>query len=322
MNSIEEIAGLLKTKKSAVIFTHMRPDGDTVGCGMALGRALSLCGLKTEVVNEGEIPEKFSYLPAVREIKRRPSLDAELYITVDTSSEGRLGLLEQTYRAGAKRKTTVNIDHHISNTRYAKYNFVRERASNAENVAELISALGVKIEKEIANFLMLGMVTDTGGFSHSDVGGETFRTAALLSDGGASVQRASYETLGRQSKERAEMYLDVLHKLRFLSNDALAVAVISMAELSRFRQKPDATEGIVDFALTIDPVEVSVSLLEVRKGQYKASFRSKGKVDVNAVARIFGGGGHKLASGCMFFGEEEDILDRIRYAVWQHMEDA
>ncbi len=321
MNTIEEIARLLKSKKSAVIFTHMRPDGDTLGCGMALGRALSLCGLRCEVVNEGEIPEKFAFLSALKEIARRPSLsDAELYITVDTSSEGRLGLLEQTFRAGAKKKITVNIDHHVSNTRYAKYNFVRARASNAENIAELIASLGLKIEGEIARFLMLGMVTDTGGFSHDDVNGDTFRAAAVAADGGASVHEIAYETLSRQSKLRAQMAIDVYSHLRFLSEDTLAIAVISLDELARFRQKPEATEGIVDFALTIDPVEVSVSLLEVKKGQYKASFRSKGKVDVNAVAGSFGGGGHVLASGCMFFGELEEICDRIRYVVWQHTE--
>lgn len=322
MNTIEEIARLLKSKKSAVIFTHMRPDGDTIGSGMALGRALSICGLECEVVNEGEIPEKFAFLPAVREIKRRPSIDAELYIAVDTSAENRLGLLEQTFRAGAKRKIAVNIDHHVSNTLYAKYNFVRGRASNAENISELILALGVEIKGEIADFLMLGMVTDTGGFSHSDVNGATFRAAACAADGGADVHRIAYETMERQTKERAQMFLGVVSHLRFLSQDTLAIALITLEELKRFCLKPDATEGIVDFALAIDCVEVSVSLLEVKKGQYKASFRSKGKVDVNAVARTFGGGGHILASGCMFFGEIEEIYDKIRYAVWQHSGDA
>ncbi len=321
MNTIEEIARLLKAKKSAVIFTHMRPDGDTIGSGMALGRALSICGLKCEVVNEGEIPEKFAFLPAVREIRKKPTLDAELYITVDTSAESRLGLLEQTFRAGAKKKITVNIDHHVSNTMYAKYNFVRGRASNAENIAELILALGVQIEGEIAQFLMLGIATDSGVFSHDDVNGDTFRAAAVAADGGANIHRIAYEMTERQTKARAQMFLDVLSHLRFFSDDTLAIALITLDELARFRQKSDATEGIVDFALTIDCVEVSVSLLEVKKGQFKASFRSKGKVDVNAVARTFGGGGHVLASGCMFFGEVEEIYDKIRYAVWQHTED-
>ena len=80
--------------------------------------------------------------------------------------------------------------------------------------------------------------------------------------------------------------------------------------------------GIVDYALTVDPVEVSICLREVKKGQYKASFRSKGKVNVNEVAAVFGGGGHILASGCMVFGDLEEVVDRLRYAVYSHMGDA
>ena len=257
----------------------------------------------------------------MREIKRSPTFDAEVFITVDTSGEARLGALEPLYRAGAKKKTTVNIDHHISNGRYAKYNFVRDRASNAENVLALINALGVEAKGEIADFLMLGMVTDSGSFSHSDVDGDTFRAAAAAADGGADISKISYETMKRQSKARAQMFLETASALRYFSDDSLAIALVSLSMLKKYGLSPDCTEGIVDFALTIDCVQVSVSLLEVKKGQYKASFRSKGRVDVNAVAHTFGGGGHRLASGCMFFGEPEEIYDKIRYAVFQHTEE-
>ena len=82
----------------------------------------------------------------------------------------------------------------------------------------------------------------------------------------------------------------------------------------------DATDGIVDFGLTVDTVEVSACLLEVKKEQYKVSLRSKGKVNVNEIARTFGGGGHILASGCMLFGAVEEVIDRLSYAVFQHLE--
>ncbi len=320
MNSIAEIATVLKNTKSAVIFTHMRPDGDTIGSGMALSRALSFLKVANEVVNEGEIPEKFSFLPAVKEIKRSPSLDAACYITVDCSEEARLGALEGAFRMGARKKTTVNLDHHISNTNYARYNFVRQRASNCENIAELIRALRVPIAGEVADFLMLGMVTDSGGFSHGDVNGDSFRAAALAADGGADVGKIAYETMKRQSKARAGMYAEVISHLRYFLGDALAVAAIPESLLAKYSLGQDASEGIVDFALSIDGVEVSVCLLESKRGQYKASFRSKGRVDVNAVAKSFGGGGHTFASGCMLFGELEEVFEKIRYAVWQNSE--
>lgn len=322
MNTIEEIAELFKRKKSAVIYTHMRPDGDTLGSGMALCRALSLCGLTSETVNEGEIPARYAAFPALREIKRKPTLSApDLCIAVDTSSPDRLGLLEKSFLALGRRGTSVNIDHHISNSRYAKYNLVRTLPSTAEIALSLISALGRKIEGEIADLLMLGMATDTGVFSHEDVGGETFRAAAVAADGGANIGRIAYEAVTRRTKDCSRLYLDVLSRLRYFLDDRLAVALIPLETLRRFGQSDDATVGIVDFALTVDSVEVSISLLEVRKGQYKASLRSKGRADVNAVARMFGGGGHKLASGCMFFGDIEEIYDKISYAVWQNLGD-
>lgn len=321
MNSLKEIAGVIKRLKSAVIFTHMRPDGDTLGCGMALSRALSFLNIENEVVNEGEIPEKFFFLGGMETIRHTPSIDAEAYICVDSSDETRLGALQSVFLAGARKKITVNIDHHVSNTRYCRYNFVRDRASNCENIAELIAELGVTPDARLANYLMTGMVTDSGGFSHSDVDGDSFRAAARAADAGADVNRITYETYQKQTKARAQMYAETISRLRFFLGDRLAVALVTGEALERRGLKRDATEGIVDFALRIDTVEVSVCLLEMKKGQFKASLRSKGRVNVNEIAGVFGGGGHVLASGCMLFGTEEEIYDRLSYVVSQHLED-
>ena len=318
MNTVAEIANVIKKLKSAVIFTHMRADGDTVGCALALSRALDLLHISNQVVNEGEIPARFDFLEDVKKILRTPTLDAEGYICVDTSDESRLGELQTLFLKGAgKGKVTVNFDHHISNTRFGKYNFVRERSSNCENMAELIRCMGVEFDEKISTALMTGMVTDSGGFTHGDVNGDSFRAAALAADGGADVCTVYYETVKRQTKARAAMYAEVISKLRFFLNDALSIALVTQETLQKHGLKQDATEGVVDFALSIDVVEVSVCLMEVKKGQYKASLRSKGRINVNEVARSFGGGGHILASGCMVFGELEEVCDRLRFAVAQ-----
>lgn len=319
MNSLKEIAKILKNQKSAAIFTHMRPDGDTIGSAVALSRALSLLGIENEILNEGEIPERYAYLNKVKEIRTAPSFDADCFICVDSSTESRLGLLRDVFLAGVKNKTTVNIDHHVSNTLYAKYNFVRDRSSNCENIAQLLKELGVGSDREIAEALMTGMITDSGGFSHSDVNGDSFRAAGEAVDAGADVNKIYYEAVKKQSRPRAQFYLKALSRLRFLLDDELTVVVVPQSLLNEFGLKSDATEGLVDFGLTIDSAQVSVCLLEVKSGQYKVSFRSKGKVNVNEVAGVFGGGGHILASGCMLFGEEEEIVDKLRYAVYQRL---
>ena len=321
MNTLSEIAEILKRQKSAVIFTHMRPDGDTLGSAMALSRALFMLKIRNEVVNEGEIPEKFLFLDGMRGIRREPSMtDADAYICVDSSDGARLGAAQTGFLAGARKgKVTVNIDHHVSNTRFCRYNFVRPRASNCENIAELISLLGVRPDAVMAGYLLTGMITDSGAFSHGDVNGDTFRAAAYAADAGADVGKITYEVFRKQSKARAKLYAEVISRLRYDLDDRFAVALVTRAQLEKYGLKQDATEGIVDFALSVEPVEVSACLLETKKGQYKASLRSKGTVNVNEVAGTFGGGGHVLASGCMFFGSFEEAYDKLRYAVLQRL---
>ncbi len=319
MNTIEEIATAIQHLKSAVIFTHMRPDGDTLGSALALSRALTLLKIPNEVLNEGELPARFACLAGAARVKKTPSLDAEGYILVDVSDAGRLGELKDLYLRTARRKVTVNIDHHVSNARFAAFNYVRPAASNCENIALLLEALGVPFDEEICSALLAGLVTDSGSFSHDDVTGETLRLAARCVEGGASIEKITYELQTKRSKARAMLYSEVISRVRFLLEDKLAVAVIPAALLAKYGLKPDATEGIVDFARSIDAVEVSVCLLEVRRGQYQVSFRSR-EADVNAIARSFGGGGHVRASGCMLFGEIEEVIDRLGYTVSQYLE--
>ena len=320
MNTLQEIADVIKTLKSAVIFTHLRPDGDTLGSAMALSRALFMLGIQNEVVNEGDIPEKFLIFEGMDKIVKTPTLDAQGYICVDTSDEARLGYAQPVFLSGAKKgKVTVNVDHHISNTRFCKHNFVRGRASNCENIAELVRLLGVKPDKLLATYLMMGMVTDSGAFSHSDVNGDTFRAAAYAADAGADVSEITYQIFKKQTKARSQLYAEVISRLRYDLEDRVAVALVTQDMLKKYGLKQDATEGIVDFALTVDTVEVSICLMEVKRGQYKASLRSKGSVNVNEVAGVFGGGGHILASGCMLFGDYEEVFDKLRYAVAQRL---
>ena len=262
----------------------------------------------------------FLFLEGMKDIRRTPTLDAEGYICVDSSDEARLGYAQPVFLAGVKKgKVTVNIDHHVSNTRFCKYNFVRPRASNCENMSELISLLGVGPDKLIASYLMVGMITDSGAFSHSDVNGDSFRAAAIAVDAGADVGKITYEVFKKQSKARAQLYAEIISKLRYDLEDQFVTALVTQEQLRKYNLKQDATEGIVDFGLSVDTVEVSVCMMEVKKGQYKASLRSKGTVNVNEVAGVFGGGGHVLASGCMFFGSFEEAYDKLRYAVLQRL---
>ena len=317
-NGIEEVVKLLKNSKRVALFCHTRPDGDALGSMLALTLALRNAGKYAVAFCEEEPPEKFSFLPAMKEVNTSFKVaEYDLFVSVDCADLARMGSLSKNY---AKFKgATLNIDHHISNTKFAKYNFVNECPASCQILADILVQAKFDITKEIADLLMLGLITDSGNFVHSDVTATTFRTAAMLRDKGADVQTINYYMYQRQPKARAELYGRVMKDIHYALEDKFAYIIISAKDLNECGADKSMTEGFVDFPLTVDGVEVSAALLEFKEGQYKTSLRSKGKVNVNAVASQFGGGGHILASGCMLFGSLEEVIDKLSYAVYQNL---
>lgn len=319
--TLEEIAKQIKAVKTATIYTHMRPDGDAFGSALSLSVALSRLGIENEVVNESDFPSNLLFLEGVKSVKKKPSRKSELSIAVDSADLLRLGALSDAFSAAGKKTPTVNIDHHISNTRYAKYNYVRECAANCMNVAALIEILGVPLDQEIATYLALGLLTDSGNFSHDDVGEEAFLLAAKLVKAGADFKTLNYELFKKQTKARAGLYAAVTEKMRYALDDRFALLLITRELMEKYGADNGMTEGFVDFPLSVDGVEIAASVMEVKKGQYKVSLRSKEYADVNGVASVYGGGGHVRAAGCMLFGEVEDVIDRLTYTVSQYLRD-
>ena len=318
--SLKEIAQILKQAKSVAIFSHVRPDGDAYGSSMALSRALTALNIKNCVCIDSDIPSNLAFVEGLKEVQKKPPFEAEVYIAVDCADESRLGELAYVFRTAGRKYPTVNVDHHVSNPRYAKHNYVRECAANCLNIYTLITDMGVVIDKEIAEYLLMGILTDSGNFSHDDVREETLMTAAKLVAAGADICRYNYKLFKSQPRERAALHADVMGKMRYYFNDRFAVIVISQEQMKKHNANYGMTEGFVDFPLNVDTVEVAAALLEIRKGQYKISLRSKNYADVNKIAGVYGGGGHVRASGCMLHGDLEEILDRLSYTVSQYLE--
>ncbi len=320
MDTLEEIAEKLKKAKSVGIFTHLRPDGDAYGSALALSLALEKLSIPSYVCNENDPPSNLAFLKGLDKVQKTPPFDAEVLIAVDSSEGARLGTLADVFFAAKNRKkTTLSVDHHISNTRFATLNYVGECAANCMNVARLIAYLGVPLDEKMAEYLMVGLLTDSGNFSHDDVNEETFLTAAELVKAGANVNRLTYELFKKQPKERAALHAEVTAKTRYYFDGKFAAIVISLSALEKCGADIGMTEGLVDFPLSVDTVEVAASLLEMKKGQYKISLRSKRYADVNGIARTYGGGGHIRAAGCMLFGEIEEVLDKLSYTVSQYL---
>lgn len=319
--SLQEISKRIQNAKSVAILTHMRPDGDAFGSALSLACALDFLGIDCQVCVETDIPSNLAFIPEITRVKKAPQKPYDLMITVDCSDEARLGILTDEFLQTKRKKIDViNIDHHISNTRYATYNYVRECAANCMNVAQLITYLGAPIDKKIAEYLLIGLLTDSGSFSHDDVDKEALSLAATLVEKGADIRYYNYMLFKRQSKSRAKLFAMVMSGMRYFHDDKFALITISQDQMKKCDADNGMTEGFVDFPLNVDTVEVAASIMEVKCRQYKISLRSKEYADVNKIAGKFGGGGHVRAAGCMLFGELEEVIDKLSYTVSQYLE--
>lgn len=318
--TLQEIAQKLKKAKKVALFTHMRPDGDAYGSMLALACALDRLGVPHCLCNESETPSNLTFVKGMDRIRKTPDADADLYVALDSAEAGRLGELEKPFLAFGRKKETVNVDHHVSNTRYATFNFVRNCSANCMNVFHLIEELNVPLDEEMATYLLLGLLTDSGNFSHDDVTEETLAIGAKLVGAGVDICSMQYLLFKRQSKVRAALYADVMSHIRYMHDDRFACIVIERSAMEKYGADNGMTEGFVDFPLNVDGVEIAAALLEMKKGQYKVSLRSKTYADVNKVAAVYGGGGHVRAAGCMLFGEKEDVIDRLSYTVSQYLQ--
>lgn len=319
--NLQQISERIKKAKRVAICTHMRPDGDAIGGTLALSRALDSLGIENETLVESDIPSNLCFLDGVQKMQKQPSGEFDLLVAVDCADIQRLGALSDVFlSAPRKRIDTVNIDHHISNTRFANYNYVRECAANCMNIATLISYLGASLDKKTAEYLFVGLLTDSGNFSHDDVDGEAFDLASKLVQTGVDVRYYNYNLFKKQSKARAALYALTMSGIRYFFDDRFAVIVISQDMMKKCGADKGMTEGFVDFPLNIEGIEVAASIMEDKYRQYKISLRTKEYADANKIAGVFGGGGHVRASGCMLFGEVEEVIDRLSYAVSQYLE--
>ena len=314
--TIKDFAREIRGISSALIFSHTRPDGDTLGSNMALKLGLESLGIKADMICPAPVPEKYSDYPLAKCFCLEPQAEYDAHIAVDCSTEQMLAHLSALFFTCKK---TFNLDHHVSNTRYAKTNLVIDNAACCENVFELLKALDVKITKEIAECLLLGVVTNTGCFAHKNVTPRTLMAASELVGAGADLNAVNYRMFRAQKIERARLFSKVTSGMKLYHDGKLAMITIRDSDFQATGAPPDMTEGFIDYPLSVLGVEVAVSVMETGDKRFKISYRSKGRVNVNEIASTFGGGGHILASGSMLNGYFEDVVDKLVFTVGNYL---
>ena len=288
---IKECARLLSEKDDILILTHAHPDGDTLGSGFALCRALLKLGKFCSVVNEAEIPAKYSYLfedIAVTNFK------PQFVVAVDVATPNLLGALAGKYHID------LCIDHHITNTEYADYLLLEDVPAACQTMYYVIKELGAEIDKRMAESLYTGLSTDTGCFRYASTTAQTYRVAADLIELGADngmINRLMFET---KTKTYAKLERLALESMSFFDDDRIAVITVTQDMYNQTGSNEQETEALAPLTRQIEGVEIGVIIKEKPDGTCKASIRTFEKVNAAELAKMFSGGGHPQAAACRF----------------------
>ena len=289
--SVKECADKLRKKDNILILTHANPDGDTLGSGFALCRALMKIGKICAVINADDIPKKYNYLfDDIVEIKFKP----DYVVAVDVATVKLLGGLEEQY------KIDMCIDHHSTNTEYANLLLLEDAPAACQIMYEVVLALGVEVDKKIADCLYTGLTTDTGCFRYDSTTAQTYRVAADLIDAGADngrINRIMFET---KSKTYARLERLAIESMRFYEHERVAVITVTQEMFQLTGSNAQETEGLAPLTRQIEGVEIGITIQERPDGTCKASIRTFESVNAAKLAACFGGGGHAQAAGCKF----------------------
>jgi phosphoesterase RecJ-like protein len=306
---------VLRADGPVILCGHARPDGDSIGSVMAMAAALRLRGRAVRTVCSDPAPVAFLAFPRMETLEIVSDVDASGATVIVMES----GALTRTGITGLERAgTIVNIDHHLGNTGYGTVNWFDEGAAACvELVADAIDAIDVEWTSEIATYLYLGLNTDTGSFRHSHITARSFELARRCVLAGADPVRIGQIAYDSFSLGRVRLIGELLHGMQ-VEAGGLAVLTLTPDEHARAGSTPDETDGLINIPFTAQDVRAVCLLRSDEAGVTRVSLRSKGAIDVRAVAQHFGGGGHMNASGFT----STDAIDAVRAALLPLLRDA
>jgi len=284
-----EIAGIadaIRSRQRFVVSSHARPDGDSIGSQIAMAEALRALGKDVRVVNRDQAPPELLGFPGVFaiEIADRVQFPFDAVIIMECGDLARTGVL------GFERLFTINIDHHPDNTGYGQINwFDPTAAACGEMVYELIRALGVPLSSAMATHIYLAILTDTGSFRYSSVSLRTFDICRETIRAGVepvSIARTVYES---SSLGRLKLYGALLNSMQLDPTGRIAVLYVDHEITRAAGGTYEDTEGLINLPLSVKEIAAVIFFRKIEDDVYRVSMRSKGNVDISAVAKTFNG---------------------------------
>ena len=303
-----ELVAALTAGRRFVVASHQRPDGDAIGSAMAMALALRAMGKDATVVADAVPPGFLQPFPGVDGIQITTSMS----VSYDAAVIMECGELSRTGVSGLDRSPVVNIDHHPGNLSYGAINWIDESAAACgEMVCTLMDALGVALTPDIATHLYLAVLTDTGSFHFSHLTPWTYEVARRAVEAGADPQWIAQTHYDSSSLARVRIFGAVLHNMVIRHEGKIALLAITRKAMSDLGGTSDDLEGLINFPLTVKEIEAVAFFKEAGDHDWRVSLRSKGEVNVGAIAKLFGGGGHKNAAGCSTTGDLAAAQQRL-----------
>jgi len=314
---MQEVIKAIKKGKRFLITAHVNVEGDALGSQLAMKELLTSMGKEAFILDSDPVPEHYRFLPKASEVSSRfdkiGAFDAA--IILDCPNLNRTGKVRDVINASAV--PIINIDHHVSNEKFGDVNWVEPNASSAgEMVFRLFKEAGIKMTKEVALSLYIAILTDTGSFNYDNTSSVTHEIAGELLGYGLDPAVVSESVYERRSVKDINLLGLVLATIRVNKKGTIAHLEVTKDMLKKTGADLAKSEGLINFARSIDGVKVAVLFKEGQqeKDKINISFRSKGNgdaADVNKIAAIFGGGGHAKASGCIVVGSLKEVKKKV-----------
>lgn len=313
---LTEIAEIIRKHQRFVVMSHVRPDGDALGCTIAMALCLRQLGKDVTAWNEEGVLEKFRYLPGYEIVSQPPAEPQEFDVAImlDTSVQDRTGrCLPAVKNAGV----WINIDHHVTNPGFGDIVHIDPSSpATGQILYELFRAGDLPLTYEMADNLFVAISTDTGSFQYAGTTERTYEIGAELIRAGVNVAELSRKMYENYPRRRLELLRGLLNTLRFTSNDRCASVSLTMDAAAKIGALPEDNEGLIDHIRSIQGVQVAAFFEELPEQKVRLSLRSKDeRFNASALCGLFGGGGHPMAAGARIKGPLAEVQEKVLTAI-------
>jgi phosphoesterase RecJ-like protein len=313
---LQRIVEAIRARRRFVVSSHVRPDGDSIGSSVAMALALTAIGKEARVIHADPAPAPFAPFPGVADIVVAPEAPDGFdgAIIMECGDLGRTGV------SGLDRLFVINIDHHPGNTGYGDRRwFDSSAAALGEMIFDVVRALDAPLTREIATHIYLAILTDTGSFHYSSISPRTFDICGECLKAGVDPVLVARNVYDSNNMGRLKLFGAVLSAMQIDATGRIAIVYLDHEMARAAGGTYDDTEGLINLPLTVKEIQAVVFFKHIEGRDYRVSMRSKGEIDIGAVAKEFKGGGHRNAAGCTASGPIESLqmtfVEKIQRAI-------